>query len=146
MYKQIEEDLRAALDAGSKEEASTLRMLKSSLINERIAKGEELDDADYIRVLQKEAKQRKESIEGYQSAGRKEQAQKEQDELGIINRYLPEKLTDAELDQLVSDAIAEVGATRVNELGQVMKALQPKIAGRAEGGEAAVKIRQRLQH
>ncbi len=145
MYKQIEEDLRTALKSGNKDEVSVLRTLKSSFNNARIEKGEDLDEADYIKVLEKEAKQRKESIESYESVGQHERAEKERTELAVIERYLPESLSETELEELIVDAIAEVGATNAREMGSVMKVLQPKIAGRADGGEVAEKVRQHLQ-
>lgn len=145
MQQQIDEDLKAALKAGDKREVTVLRALKSAFGNARIEKGEDLDEADYIKVLEKEAKQRRESIESYQNAGQAERAEGEQAELDIIERYLPQALTEAELDKLVADAITEVGATQPGEMGQVMKVLQPKVAGRAEGSTVANKVRQQLQ-
>ncbi len=145
MYQQIDEDLKTALKAGEKREVTVLRALKSAFGNARIEKGEDLDEADYIKVLEKEAKQRRESIESYQNAGQADRAEGEQVELDLIERYLPQALTDAELDKLVADAIAEVGATQPGEMGQVMKVLQPKVAGRAEGSTVADKVRQQLQ-
>lgn len=145
MLIRIDRDITEALKAGRKQEAAVLRMLKSAFHNARIEKGEDLDDADYIKILEKEAKQRQESIESYKAAGREEQAAAEEAELAIIQRYLPERLTEAELEQLVIDTIAELGATQQSELGMVMKALQPKIAGRADGAEAAAMVRSQLQ-
>lgn len=145
MYRQIDDDLKTALKNGDKTEVMVLRALKSAFGNARIDKGEDLDEADYIKVLEKEAKQRRESIESYTSAGQTERAEQEEKELEIIERYLPQALTDAELEKLVLDAIAEVGATHIGDMGSVMKVLQPRIAGRADGGEAAEKVRQQLQ-
>lgn len=145
MHRQIEEDLRTALKSGKKDEVAVLRMLKSAIDNARIKKGGDLDEADYIKVLEKEAKQRQESIESYESAGHQEKADAERSELAIIERYLPEALSDAELEELIADAIAEVGASQPQEMGSVMKVLQPKIAGRASGAEVAEKVRKQLQ-
>lgn len=144
MHEYIEEDLRTALKSGNKQEATVLRSLKSAVANARIAKGEDLDEADYIKVLQKEAKQRREAIESYQQADQTEKAQQEQTELAIIERYLPETLSRAELEELVLDAIAEVGATQPGDIGSVMTVLHPRVAGRAEGSEVAEMVRQQL--
>jgi uncharacterized protein YqeY len=144
MYKQVEEDLRAALKAGRSEEVGVLRLLKSALDNARIDKGEELDEADCLKTLEKEAKQRRESIESYQQAGRTEKAEAEQAELGIIERYLPEAITGAEIDELITDAVAETGATHPGEMSRVMRVLQPRIAGRAKGSQVAERVRQHL--
>lgn len=145
MYRQIDDDLKTALKNGDKTEVTVLRGLKSAFGNARIDKGGDLDEADYIKVLEKEAKQRRESIESYTSAGQTERAKQEEKELEIIERYLPQALSDAELEELVLDAIAEVGATHTGDMGDVMKTLQPRIAGRADGGEVAEKVRRQLQ-
>lgn len=145
MYRQIDDDLKTALKNGDKTEVTVLRGLKSAFGNARIDKGGDLDEVDYIKVLEKEAKQRRESIESYTSAGQTERAKQEEKELEIIERYLPQALSDAELEELVLDAIAEVGATHTGDMGDVMKTLQPRIAGRADGGEVAEKVRRQLQ-
>lgn len=145
MLARIDRDITEALKAGNKQEAATLRTLKSAFHNARIDKGEDLDDADYIKILEKEAKQRQEAIDSYRELGQEDRAGDEEAELAFIQRYLPQRLTDAELEQLVIDTIAELGATHVSDMGQVMKALQPRIAGRADGSEAAAKVRARLQ-
>lgn len=145
MYQKIDDDLKTALKSGDKTEVTVLRAIKNAFGNARIEKGEDLDEADYIKVLEKEAKQRRESIESYQSAGQTDRAEQEQAELAIIERYLPEALTEAELEELVADAIAEVGAVYMGDMGNVMSVLQPKVAGRADGSLVAEKVRQQLK-
>ena len=144
MLEQLEADISAALRSSDKRAATTLRMLKSALHNAEISKGETLTEAEVMRVVQKEAKQRKESIESYQAAGRDDRGQEEQLELEIIERYLPEAIDENELTLLVQAAIDEVGAESPADIGAVMKVLQPKIAGRADGGKVAAEVRAKL--
>lgn len=145
MIDKINADIKAAMLTGDKQTANTLRMLKNAIANARIAKKGDLDEAEELRVVQKEAKQRKESIESFKAAGRDELAQAESEELAIIERYLPQQMSNEELEQIIEAAIKESGATSVAEMGQVMRLVQPQLAGRADGGEVAALVRTRLQ-
>ena len=112
---------------------STLRMLRSALEYFKLEKKQEtLTDADVTAVLKKQVKQRQDSIEGFEKGGRADLVQKETAELAVLKSYLPEELSPAQLEEIVVDAIAEVGATTRADMGKVMKAVQTKTAGRAD--------------
>ncbi|MEX0748423.1 MAG: GatB/YqeY domain-containing protein [Candidatus Saccharimonadales bacterium] len=145
MLERLDADIKKALLSGDKSSATTLRSLKSALANARIAKGEDLDEADIMRVLQKEAKQRRESIDSFVAGGRMDQAEAERVELGIIEGYLPDAMPEAELDAVIAQAIADSDATSSTDMGQVMRIVQPQVAGRADGAEVAAKVRAQLQ-
>src|ERR1700733_16000608 len=113
---------------------SVLRMLKAALMNAAIEKSgadAKLNDADAVQVIRKQAKQRQDSIESFEKGGRAELAAKEKEELSILQSYLPQAMSADDLAKMVREAIAEVGATSKAQMGAVMKALQPKVAGRA---------------
>ncbi|MDN3241834.1 GatB/YqeY domain-containing protein [Glycomyces tritici] len=132
---RLETDMRAALKAQDKVTLGTLRMVLTAVRNEEIAgkTPRELDDADVVKVLVKQAKQRREAAEGFRSGGREESAEAELAEEAVIKRYLPTELTEAEVTQLVREAIAEGGFAGPRDMGKVMKAVGPKTAGRADG-------------
>ncbi len=115
---------------------NTVRMLKSAIKNAAIEKGganAELTDAEVMAVVRKEVKKRQDSIEQYEAAGRDELADQEKAEIEVLNDYLPEPLSSEEIVSIVEAAIAELGATSRKEMGQVMKIVQEKTAGRADG-------------
>jgi uncharacterized protein YqeY len=132
---QLETDMRAALKAKDKVTLGTLRMVLAAVKNEEVAgkAQRELDDADVVRVLVKQAKQRREAAEAFRAGGRDESADAELAEEAVIKRYLPTELTEAEVTQLVREAIAEGGFSGPKDMGKVMKAIGPKTAGRADG-------------
>ena len=144
MQQKLDSDIVEALRSGDRSAATTLRMLKSALHNAQISKGDSLEEAEEVQVVRKEAKQRRESIESYEAGGRQEQAQAERHELEIIERYLPEELTEEELRQIVAEAISETGSTKPADIGSVMKIVQPKVAGRVDGGRVAGEVRSQL--
>lgn len=128
--------MKAAMRSKDAVALGTIRMLKSSIKNAAIEKGgadAELDDAEITAVIRKEVKKRQDSIEQYEAAGRAELADKEKAEIEVLNGYLPEPLSEDEIGEIVDAAIAEVGATSRKEMGQVMKIVQDKTAGRADG-------------
>src|SRR4029453_1257770 len=136
IQERIDSDLKEAMRAKDTTKLMVLRMLKSALKYATIAKPgaeAELSDAEAAQVIRKEAKQRQDSIESFEKGGRGELAQKEQKELSILNGYLPQAMNPDEVEQTVRDAITEVGATSKAQMGAVMKALQAKVAGRADG-------------
>lgn len=143
MQEKIEQDLNSALKSGDSLKVSVLRLVRGSLTNARIEKGE-LSDEDVARVLQKEAKQRRDSITSYEDAGRQDLADKEKAELEIIEDYLPKQLEDQELESMVDEAIAETGATGVADMGKVMGNVNSKVAGQADGGRVAALVRSKL--
>lgn len=132
---QLETDMRAALKAQDKVTLGTLRMVLAAVKNEEVAgrAPRELDDTDVVKVLVKQAKQRREAAEAFRAGGRADAADAELAEEAVIKRYLPTELTEAEVTQLVRDAIAEGGFAGPKDMGKVMKAVGPKTAGRADG-------------
>ena len=142
----LQQDLTAAMRAKDKVRAGTLRMALTAVTNEEVAGKEqrELSEDEVLKVITKEAKKRREAAEAYSGAGRTELAEQEEAELAVLEGYLPAQLSDEELAALAQDAVAETGATDMRAMGQVMKALQPKIAGRAQGGRVAAAVKQAL--
>ncbi len=133
LHERIDQELKDAARAQDKKRLAVLRMLKSQMKYREIEKKAELDDADIVSVAQTLIKQRKDAAEQYQAAGRPELAQGEREEIVILESFLPKQLSDEELAALVQEAIAQTGAKGPKEMGAVMKAVMPKIAGRAEG-------------
>ena len=134
LQERIQQELKAAMLARESEKLSTLRLLKSALGYAQIEKKtDQLADADIISVIQKEAKKRRDSIEQFRTGGRPELADKEARELAVLETFLPQPLSPDELEQLVRATIQELGATSKKEMGPVMKAVQAKAAGRADG-------------
>ena len=139
VLEQVQEDVRAAMKAGEKDRAGALRMIVDSL-----QKDAKLGDGDEVAVLQRERKKRLEAAEAYRDAGRTEQADAEGFEAELIEGYLPQQLSDEELGELVSAAIEETGATEQRQMGDVMKALMPKVGGRADGKRVSAAVREKL--
>jgi uncharacterized protein YqeY len=137
---RINEDLKAAMKAKDSERLSTLRMVKTALKNREIDKMEALTDEEAIKVLQSLVKQRRDSIEQYQQAGRIELAEKEAAEIKVIEEYLPAALDDAAIARVVEETIAETGASSMKEMGAVMKAVMAKLAGQTVDGKAVNQI------
>lgn len=129
-------DLTAAMKAKDTNRLSVLRMVKANLMNRQIEKGGDLTDEEITKVLQSLVKQRRDSIEQYENAGRAELAEKEKAELAVIEDYLPQAASVEEIEKAVSDAIAETGASSMKEMGAVMKAAQARLAGKAADGRA----------
>ena len=141
LQKQIIE----AMKAKDSVRVSTLRMLHSELKNAQIDKGGALDEDEELKVVQKEAKKRKDAIEGFEKGGNTAAADNERAELEILSAYLPADLTDEELETLVVEAISESGASAPNEMGKVMPILMPKVAGRADGKRVSDMVVKKLQ-
>jgi len=134
LTEQIEKDVIAAMKAKDPVKVSTLRLLKSAIGNHKIqAKKEMLQDADLLGIITKQAKQRRESLESFEKAGRKDLADKERAELAILESYLPKQLTDDELKAAVQNAIAGSGAKGPADMGKLMKILMPAVQGKADG-------------
>jgi len=134
LQERIQQEIKAAMLAKDSDKLSTLRLLKSALGYLQIEKKtDQLSDADVISVIQKEAKKRRDSIEQFRNGGRPELADKEALELTILQTFLPQPLSPEELEQLIRGAIQELGATSKKDMGPVVKAVQAKAAGRADG-------------
>lgn len=133
-------DLTTSMKAQDAARTSTLRMVKAAMMNRKIEKGVELDDDDMLKLLRSLVKQRKDSVEQYEKAGRKDLADKEQAEITVIESYLPQPATEAEIQQAVSAAIAEIGASSMKDMGKVMKATQTALAGKNADGKLVSEI------
>jgi hypothetical protein len=143
--EQIDADLKDAMRAKDAGKLAVLRGLKSALKYAAIEKSDAaLDDAAAVQVIRKQVKQRQDSIESFEKGGRPELAAKEKSELEILNAYLPKGLSAEELSALVRETIAEVGATSKAQMGAVMKALQAKAAGRADGRALSAEVQKQL--
>lgn len=124
-----------------------LRMLKAALMNAAIEKSGaqgKLDDADAVLVIRKQVKQRQDSIESFEKGGRTELAAKEKDELSVLNSYLPQAMSADEIAKIVRETITEVGASSKAQMGAVMKAVQTKVAGRADGKTLSAEVQKQL--
>ena len=140
----LKDDLKQAQLKRDSITTSTLRLLLSEVNNARIAKGLELEDGDIIAVIQKEVKKRKEAAQGFRSGGREEQAQKEEVESEVLENYLPAKLSDEELTDIVEGTINELGANGISDMGKVIGAVMGKVAGRADRGRVSGLVREKL--
>lgn len=145
--QSLREDMTAAMRARDKVRTATLRMALAAVTNAEVAgkEAKELSDDEVQQVIAKEAKKRREAAQAYDDAGRPELADSERAELAVLEEYLPTQLSDDDLAALVADAINETGAQGMAGMGRVMKAVQPKVAGRAEGGRVATAVKQALQ-
>ncbi|TDD89536.1 GatB/YqeY domain-containing protein [Actinomadura darangshiensis] len=146
LKEKLETDLSTAMKARDELRTRTLRMALTAVKNEEVAgkRSRELSDDDIVKVLAREAKKRREAATAFGDAGREAQAQAERDEGEVLEDYLPAQLADEELTALVADAIAETGAAGPRAMGQVMKSVNPKVAGRAEGGRVAAEVKRQL--
>jgi hypothetical protein len=127
-------DMTAAMKAKDVARTSTLRMLKAAMVNREIEKGGEVDDEELSKLLRSQVKQRRDSVEQYQKAGREDLAEKETAEITVIEGYLPQAASTEEIEQAVAAAIAETGATSMKEMGAVMKAAMVLLAGKNPDG------------
>ncbi|GAA3180514.1 GatB/YqeY domain-containing protein [Nonomuraea roseoviolacea] len=143
---KLKADLTASLKGRDEVRLRTIRMALAAVNVEEVAGKEarQLSDDEVVKVLTKEAKKRREAAEAFRGAGRAEQADAELAEMAVLEEYLPAQLSDEELRALVDEAVAETGAAGPQAMGQVMKAVNPKVAGRAEGGRVAAAVRARL--
>lgn len=131
---QIIADMTAAMKAKDAARTSTLRMLKAAIVNRQIEKGGELDDEELSKLLRSQVKQRRDSVNQYQKAGRHELVEKETAEIAVIESYLPQAASPEEIEQAVAAAIAETRATSMKEMGAVMKATISLLAGKNPDG------------
>ena len=147
LLNRLESDLKEAMRARDTMKLGVLRMLKSALKYAVIAKSgaeTELSDAEAAQVIRKQAKQRQDSIESFEKGGRTDLANKEKEELSILNGYLPQAMSAEELAKVVRETIGEVGATSKTQMGAVMKALQAKVAGRVDGKTLSAEVQRQL--
>jgi uncharacterized protein YqeY len=143
---RLQADLNTAMKARDELTTATLRMALTAVTTEEVAgkQARELSDDEVLKVLAREGKKRREAAEAYDAAGRTELAARERAEGEVLDRYLPAQLDDAELAELVRAAVAEAGASGPQQLGAVMKLVQPKVAGRADGRRISDEVRRQL--
>jgi uncharacterized protein len=146
LKERLRADLTDAMRARDQVRLRTLRMALTAITNEEVAGSatRELSDDDVLKVLAREAKKRREAAEAFAAAGRAEQAEAERAEGEVLASYLPAQLSDDELAALVAAAVAETGAAGLPGMGKVMKAVTPRVAGRAEGARVAAEVRRQL--
>jgi uncharacterized protein YqeY len=147
LLERVDSDLKEAMRARDATRLGVLRMLKSALKYAAIAKSgaeAELSEAEAAQVIRKQARQRQDSIESFEKGGRVELAKKEKEELSILNGYLPQAMSGDELARIVRETIAETGATSKAQMGVVMKAVQAKVAGRADSRTLSAEVQKQL--
>ena len=142
----MQQDLTTAMKQRDELTTATLRMALTAVTNEEVSgkQARELSDDEVLGVLRRELKKRREAADAYDQAGRTESAERERAEAEVLQRYLPAQLSDDELAELAAAAVAEVGASGPGDLGRVMKVVQPRVAGRADGGRVAAAVRAAL--
>jgi uncharacterized protein YqeY len=146
LKQQLRDDLQAAMRGHDELRTATIRMVLTAITNEEVAgaSARELSDDEVQGILRREAKKRREAATAYAEGGRPERAERESAELGVVETYLPAQLDDAELAEIVRTAVAETGAEGMKAMGTVMKAVQPRIAGRADGARVSAEVRRQL--
>ncbi len=144
LIDRMEADLKSAMLGQDAERRDALRLLLSSLRSAEKELQRPLFDDEELQVLQRERKRRVEASEAFRDAGRDEQADKEERELDILEAYMPDQLSEEEIEEIIDDAIAEVGATSLRDLGRVMKDVMPQVAGRADGSTVSQLVREKL--
>lgn len=144
LKSRLADDVKQALRAGDKPRLGTLRMALAAIKQREVDDRTELDDADITGVLEKMVKQRRESIQQFESGGRQDLADKEQAEIEVLTAYLPEPLDDAALESLVTEVIASTGASGMQDMGRVMGEIKKRAAGRADMGRVGALVKSRL--
>jgi uncharacterized protein YqeY len=133
---KVNAEIAAAMKSKDSARLSALRMLKAAIMNKGIEKSHDLDDAEVLQVVSSLVKQRRDSIEQFSKAGRNDLVEKETAEIKVLDEYLPPAASAAEIDAAVAEAIAETGVTSVKDMGKVMKAVMPRLAGKNADGRA----------
>jgi uncharacterized protein YqeY len=144
MIERLESELKEAMAARDAERRDTLRLILASLRSAEKDLQRPLHDDEELQVLQRERKKRAEAAEAFRDAGREEQAADEEQELAVLEEFMPEPLSEEELEEIVDDAIAEVGATSMRDIGRVMADVMPQVAGRADGSAVSQLVREKL--
>jgi uncharacterized protein len=141
---EIEDEIKEAMKARDAERRDALRLIINALKNSEKELQRPLSDDEELQVLQRERKRRAEAAEAFRSAGHEDRAEAEERELAILEEFMPEPLSEDEIEEIVDDAIAEVGATSMADLGRVMADVMPQIAGRADGSQVSQLVREKL--
>jgi len=142
--ERLSADIKAAMKGGDKERLGRLRMIHAAIKQREVDERSELDDPATLEVLDRKAKQHRESISQYREVGRDDLAEREEAELAIITEYLPKPLDDDALDALIDEAIAVTGAASMKDMGQVMGRLKPQVQGRADMSTVSTRVKSRL--
>ena len=145
LLEQLQSDVKDAMKARDPERVQSLRLFVNSVQTEAKAKQRDLEAGEVVTVLQREKKKRVEAAEAFEAAGHDDRAQAERSQAAMLDTYLPEQLSDAELDALVGQAVAESGAAGPSGMGAVMKAVMPKVAGRADGKAVSAAVNRALR-
>jgi uncharacterized protein YqeY len=141
---RIEAELKDAMREGDAPRRDTLRLILSSLRSAEKELQRPLHDDEELQVLQRERKRRIEAAEAFRAGGREDRAEAEEEELDVLEEFMPEPLSEAELEEIVDDVIAEVGATSMRQLGRVMADVMPQVSGRADGSKVSQLVREKL--
>ena len=144
LIARLEGELKDAMAARDADRRDTLRLILASLRSAEKELQRPLHDDEELQVLQRERKKRTEAAEAFRAGGREEQAEGEERELAVLEEFMPEPLSDEELEDIVDDAIAEVGATSMRDIGRVMADVMPQVAGRADGSAVSQLVREKL--
>lgn len=144
LKNKLQQDMKDALRGGDKRSLGIIRLILAAIKQREVDERIELDDAQVTNVLDKMAKQRRDSHEQYEKAGRDDLAEQEAFELDMLKAYLPEQLGDTEIDTLIDEAIQATGASSMKDMGKVMGQLKPKLQGRADMGAVSARIKDRL--
>lgn len=136
--------MKSAMRGGDKSRLQTIRLILAAIKQQEVDTRKDLSDEDVTTVLTKMQKQRRESISQFEKAQRQDLVDKETAELKIIEEYLPDALSDAEVDKLITEALSESGASSIKDMGKVMSILKPKLSGRADMGKVSAKVKSKL--
>ncbi|OJG65349.1 glutamyl-tRNA(Gln) amidotransferase subunit E [Enterococcus malodoratus] len=142
----LNEDMKQAMRAKDKETLQVIRMLKASIQNEQIKKGQDLNDEEELTVLSREMKQRRDSLTEFEKADRTDLAEKVKKEIVIVENYLPAQLSEEEIRAIVQEAVTSTGATSPKEFGKVMGAVMPKVKGKADGNQVNAIVKELLNN
>lgn len=144
LKSRISDDMKSAMKAGEKERLGTIRLILSAIKQQEVDSRKDLDDSDILAILDKMSKQRRESIDQFEKAGRDDLAGKEKAELEILQTYLPSQLGDEEIKTLIDEAVKATGAEAMKDMGKVMGILKPKMQGRADMAAVSAQVKSRL--
>jgi uncharacterized protein len=144
LKERITEDMKSAMRSGEKDRLAAIRMILAGIKQREVDERVTLDDSQVLAVLEKMVKQRKESIAQFQAGGRDDLVAKESAELALLQNYLPAQLSDGEIDGLIAQAIAATGASSIKDMGKVLGALKPAVAGRADMSSVSARVKARL--
>jgi uncharacterized protein YqeY len=144
LKQQLTDDMKAAMKAGEKDRLGVIRLVNAAIKQREVDERITLDDAQVLAVLEKMLKQRKDSVTQYEAAAREDLAAVERYEIGVIETYMPAKMSAAEIDAIVTKAIADAGATSAKDMGKVVGLVKPQLAGRADMGQVSALVKQKL--